>query len=327
MNCGDSTIDGLLNKEGHVPPLAPGANGVAVSYLQDLLRGHGYASLPDPRVTGYGRFGQVTSQAVASYRQKYGFPGGNVVDSRMLSDVVSRLAPAAVVGPAYAALVLNAPFTPVARFVWLTSLFETRGAFGLLNLNSDRCGLSLGILQWSQKPNQLHAILKACSQREPDAWIHAIGDEGEGLLNHTAKPNGGLDALGWSLDPAFELSKDPWKGRFEALGASTALQRVQVDLATAAFTANLERARQYASAIHSERGFAFLLDLANQFGVGRVDQQYAAHAAPGDSESAILAKLEDAFTKLSNSEFQPQVRARREFFRTTPMLSDSALDL
>jgi len=115
MNCGDSTIDGLLNKEGHVPPLAPGANGVAVSYLQDLLRGHGYASLPDPRVTGYGRFGQVTSQAVASYRQKYGFPGGNVVDSRMLSDVVSRLAPAAVVGPAYVPLVLNAPFTPIAR--------------------------------------------------------------------------------------------------------------------------------------------------------------------------------------------------------------------
>jgi hypothetical protein len=327
MNCGDPTIDGLLNNEGHAPPLAPGANGVAVSYLQDLLRGHGYDSLPDPRVTGYGTFGQVTSKAVAAYRQKYGFPGGNVVDSRMLSDVVSRLASAAVAGPAYAPLVLNAPFTPIARFVWLTSLFETRGAFALLNLNSDRCGLSLGILQWSQKANQLHALLNACCRREPHAWVQVMGTAGDGLLNHIAKPNGGLDALGWSLDPAFELSRDPWKGRFEALGASPGMQRVQLDLATETFAAGLKRARQYAFAIHSERGFAFLLDMANQFGAGRVAQQYAAHAVSGDSEAAILVKLEDAFTNLANPAFQPQVHARREFFRTTTLLSDAALDL
>jgi hypothetical protein len=35
-----------------------------------------------------------------------------------------------------------------------------------------------------------------------------------------------------------------------------------------------------------------------------------------------MQKLEDAFTALSRPEFQPQVRARREFFRTTPLLSD-----
>ena len=296
-----------------------------MGYVQDLLRGHGYGSLPDPRSNLYGSYGPVTAHAVASYRQKYGLPVGNHVDAGMLADVVARPAEAAVLGPAYVPLVLNVPFTIVMRFVWLTSLFETRGAFATLNLNTDQCGLSLGILQWSQKPNQLYALLNACQRREPDVWAQIAG--GTEILEYTAKTNGGLDAMGWALDPRFELTKDPWKTRFDALAAHRAMQRVQIDLATEAYAAELQRVRRCASGIRSERGFAFLLDLANQFGAGRVAQQYAQKAAPGDSEASILIKLEDAFTELSNPQFQPQVRARRDFFRTTPMLSDQPLAL
>jgi hypothetical protein len=230
-----------------------------------------------------------------------------------------------MLGPAYVPLVLNVPFTPIARFVWLTSLFETGGAFATLNLNTDQCGLSFGILQWSQKPGQLHTFLNACYTREPAVWTQIMG--GTEILDYTAKPNGGLDVNGLAIDPNFELTKDPWKGGMEALGASPAIQRVQIDLATDAYAADLTRARQYAVGIQSERGFAFLLDLGNQFGAGRVARQYAANAAPGDTEGAILLKLENVFTNIARPQFQPQVRARREFFRTTNLLSDQPLAL
>jgi hypothetical protein len=115
---------------------------------------------------------------------------------------------------------------------------------------------------------------------------------GDTILDYTAKPNGGLDARGFAVDPAFELTKDPWKTRLEALGASLPMQR----------------------------GFAFLLDLANQFGPARVEQQYKLAAQPGVAEAEILKVMEDAFTAIARPQFQPQVRARREFFRTTTLL-------
>lgn len=325
MNCGDPTVDGLLRNPATVTPLMPGATGLAVAYLQDLLRGHGHNQLPDPRANGYGIYGPATSQAVSDYRRKFGLPAAERADSAILADLVARPAENALLGPAYVPLVLNKTFTPILRFVWLTSLFETRGVFASLNLNTDRCGLSFGILQWSQKPGQLHIFLNTCRTREPSLWAQIMGDAG--ILDYTAKSNGGLDSNGLALDPAFELTTDPWKRRMEDLGASTAIQRIQIDLAADAYNAELQRIRRYASGIRSARGFAFLLDLANQFGAGRLARLYPLNAAAGDTESTILIRLEDAFTQLSNTRFQPQVRTRREFFRTTTLLSDQPLDL
>lgn len=320
MKCGDSTIDGLLAEEASVPHLTAGVNGRAVGYVQDLLRGHGYSLLPDPRVPWYGKYGLSTSHAVVAYRRKNGLVIGDSADSALLKDLVQRPAPRAALSPAYAPLVMNVPFTSITRFVWLTSLFETGGAFGTLNLNTDQCGVSFGILQWSQRPGQLHKILLACQTREPAEWARIIG--GAAILDHTAKPNGGVDANGNSVDPAFELTKDPWKSRLIALGASPAMQRVQLDLASDAYRNQLAAITASAPAIRSERGVAFLLDLANQFGPGRIAPHYQFAAQPGTTESEILKQLQDSFTNLARPQFQRQVRARREFFRTTPLLSD-----
>lgn len=313
MNCGDPIIDGLLAEEASICDLTTGASKRAVGYLQDLLRGHGYNFLPDPRVPWYGRYGLSTSHAVADYRQRNGLAAG---DSTLLKDLVQRPAPEAALSPAYAPLVMNVPFTSITRFVWLTSLFETGGAFGTLNLNTDQCGVSFGILQWSQKPGQLHKLLQACQTREPEEWVRIFGDTA--ILDHTAKPNGGVDSRGNSVDPTLELTKDPWKSRLIALGASPAIQRVQLDLASQAYRNELTALMSTAPAVRSERGLAFLLDLANQFGPGRIAQQYKS----AGTEAEILKQLEDTFTNLARPRFQPQVRARREFFRTTPQLSD-----
>jgi hypothetical protein len=43
------------------------------------------------------------------------------------------------------------------------------------------------------------------------------------------------------------------------------------------------------------------------------------------TESAVLKAMEDAFTAIARLQFQPQVRARREFFRNTGLLSDEPM--
>ncbi len=148
------------------------------------------------------------------------------------------------------------------------------------------------------------------------------------ILDHTAKPNGGVDASGNSVDPDFELTKDPWKVQVSCIrGASPAMRTVQLDLASIAYGRQLPAIAASAPRIRSERGYAFLLDLANQFGPGRIAQQYKSAAQPGATEAEILKQLEDAFTNLARPQFQPQVRARREFFRTTPLLSDHSFTI
>ncbi len=247
MNCGDPIIDGLLAEEASVPPLTAGASELSVGYLQELLRGHGYNLLPDPRVSSYGIYGPATTHAVVDYRQKNGLPSGDTADSPLLKDLVQRPAPQAVIGPAYVPLVLNVAFPPILRFVWLTSLFETGGGLATLNLNTDQCGVSFGILQWSQNAGQLHTALLACSTQEPVEWNRIMGATGgTGVLDHTAKPGGGVDASGNSTDPAFELTKDPWKSRLRALGASPVMQRVQIDLASKVYQAELTAIQAYA---------------------------------------------------------------------------------
>ncbi len=323
MNCGDTTIDGLLAGDASVQPLTSGTNAPAVGHLHDLLRGHGYTYLADARAPEYTAYGPTTSRAVADYCQRNRITVANGADRAVLRDLVTRPAPKGGIGPAYVPLVLDTAFTPIHRFVWLTSLFETGGAFQTLNLNTDACGVSFGILQWAQKPDQLHRFLQACHDRVPAEWARIMGDDS--ILAYTAKPNGGVDANGVAVDPAFELTKDPWKSRLEALGASLKVQRVQLDLAAETYAAELASQRAYVLPTTSQRGFAFLLDLVNQFGPGRVEQHYKDAAQASSSEADILQTLENVFVAIARPQFQPQVRARRQFFRTTTLLSDAPM--
>jgi len=323
MDCGDSTIDGLLAGNAPVKPLGPGGAAPAIGHLHDLLRGHGYCYLPDPRATYYGVYGSVTRRAVADYRKKFGLGAGETADGELLRDAVSRPALKAIIGPAYVPLVLDVAFTAVHRFVWLTSLFETGGAFQRLNLNTDGCGVSFGILQWSQKSGELHRVLQACHDHEPEEWGRIVGDSA--VLDYTGKVDGGLDAHGFAVEEAFELTRDPWKSRLEALGSSLPMQRVQLALAVESYRAELKHVAAYAGETASERVFAFLIDLTNQFGRGRVEQHYQEAARAGAGQGEILQTMQEAFTRIANERFQAQVRARREFFRTTALLSDEAV--
>lgn len=325
MECGDAIIDGLLAANTTVQPLTSGRNVPAVGHLHDLLRGHGYATVPDARSVEYRNFGSATVRAIETYRAKHRLPPGIEADSALLRDLIERPAPEPCLSPAYVTLVLDTGFPALLRFVWLTSLFEAGGSFSKLALNTDRCGVSFGILQWSQRAGQLHTILAACSQQEPKESMQIMGLSAADLLAHISQPSGGLNADGFATNSAFELTAEPWKSRLQALGASPTMQRVQLRVAAEAYGASLTKIRCWMRPTASERTTAFLLDLANQFGPGRVQQQYRAAVLNNGSEADVLKQLEDQFTNLARAEFQAQVRARREFFRTTALLSDKPL--
>jgi hypothetical protein len=322
MISGNSTINGLLAADNSVRPLSSGTHVPAVSYLQDLLRCHGYNYLPDPRASYYGTWGLTTTRAVTDYRRRHALAPGSTADSALLRDLIQRPATQPQLSPAYLPLVLDTAFTATLRFVWLTSLFETGGLFAKINLNTDQCGASFGILQWSQKAGQLHNFFHACSTRQPAEWQTIMGTQAPALVDYTARPNGGLDLRGFALNPAFELTKDPWKIRLNALGASRTIQRVQLELASEIYQSALLNIKSWTHPGTSQRAQAFLLDLGNQFGPARVQQHYEEAAKPGVPESEVLKELENTFTAIARPQFQPQVRARREFFRTSPLLSD-----
>src|SRR5262249_58776742 len=122
----------------------------------------------------------------------------------------------------YLTLVLDLDFTGLARLVSLTSQFEGAGRFTALNRNTDRAGLSFGLIQWAQKPGRLNELLRAFQSRQPDLFVQVLagGDANlaQGLIAHTAKIRGGTDASGATIDPRFDLIDDQWVGRFIEAG-------------------------------------------------------------------------------------------------------------
>src|SRR5712691_3634331 len=88
--CGVPRIDDLFAGQPAVPPIAAGeADRESVGAVQDLLRGHGFASLPDPRASAYGSFGDLTRAAVRTFRGNNGLPSAESVDGPTLKALVT----------------------------------------------------------------------------------------------------------------------------------------------------------------------------------------------------------------------------------------------
>jgi hypothetical protein len=329
-----SRIDGLLEGVGGVPAIVPGdGDGVAVGAVQELLRSHGHTRLPDMRHASYGTFGPLTRQSVLSYRAGAGLGDAPRVDGPLLADMLGREPSVPLISRCYLAGGLDLEYTPLLGLVALSALSESGGRFACLNLNTDKAGLSFGIIQWAQRPGRLHGLLAAFRRAAPDELAEIAGGAAavDGLLAHTARPNGGVDpATGRTVDPRFDLIAEPWRSRFERMGRSRVLQKAQVETALEAFRASLDRLRTDAPDIQSQRGFAFVLDVANQHGDGGARSIYRAVARPAMSEGEILAAMEQESVRRVAAQFgaaSNEARAtadRRKFFRTVPWLSDAA---
>ena len=82
--------------------------------------------------------------------------------------------------------------------------------------------------------------------------------------------------------------------------------------------------------VKTERGVAFLLDIAYQMGVSSAKKaiEEAQHEPVAQNESEFLRRLKDITMKRVQRFGQPIVRAierRRQLFLTTPILSDQEL--
>ncbi len=81
----------------------------------------------------------------------------------------------------------------------------------------------------------------------------------------------------------------------------------------------------YAPDIRSERGIAFMLDVANQFGDGGLKKLYQHVHQPDMKEFDILDAIADESIERMPDKFKQGVRARRDGFLETARLSDDAV--
>jgi peptidoglycan hydrolase-like protein with peptidoglycan-binding domain len=329
---GVAKVDQLVADPGAAPIAAGEADRVAVGVVQDLLLGHGFTQLPGVLGVGRGVFGQKTSAAVTSFQEAQGLPATGAVDGPTLAALIAVPATRPIASLAYLTLVLEVAFLGMTRLMSLTSQFEGVGRFTARNRNTDRAGLSFGLIQWAQRPGRLTELLTAFQQRQAAAFAAAFGDGDAGLaarlLQHCAPPSFGVDKIGQTTHPEFDLVSEPWLGRFEAAGLDRDLQRVQVDLAVSDFQSSFQKLQGYAPALASERAVAFMLDLANQFGDTGARRIYEEVCQPGMSESDLLSAIADESVARVQAQFgdgpeTDSTSSRREAFRTTPLLTDA----
>lgn len=110
----------------------------------------------------------------------------------------------------------------ILRVVRRTSKFE--GRYDSCNKNTDKRGLSWGIIQWVQAKGQLGVILAECAKADPEAFVRIFGEHNLDLLIVTNRPTDAerLAPVGGQL-----LWSPYWVARFEAAGAYEPFQRVQ----------------------------------------------------------------------------------------------------
>ncbi len=331
VSTGINRIDSLLAGAGGQPVAEGEADAEAVGVVQDLLIGHGYRKLPGLLSSSRGRFGPQTLAAVTGFQKTHALPQTGAVDTATLKRMVEVPAPQPIASRGYLALVLDLSWAGFPRLVSLTAQFEAAGCFTAINKNTDKAGLSFGLIQWAQKPGRLAELLRAFCAADGARFTAIFGggdaELAKALLAHTAKPRGGTNSSGATVDARFNLVAEPWLKRFLAAGRERVFQRVQMDLAVAAYRVSFERIRLFAPQVRSERAFAFLLDLANQHGDGGAEAICRASLAPGMGEAALLEKMEAVSVARVRKQFGDggvvkSTRARREAFRLSPLLSD-----
>jgi peptidoglycan hydrolase-like protein with peptidoglycan-binding domain len=331
VNTGINRIDQLLSSTG--APIAAGeTDAEAVGVVQDLLIGHGFRKIPGILGTARGKFGPATVAAVTQFQKQNALPETGAVDAATLRRLAELPATQPIASRGYLALALDLSWAGFPRLVSLTAQFEAAGCFTAMNKNTDKAGLSFGLIQWAQKPLRLAELLKAFFAADAAKFVEifAAGDAAlaKDLIAHTSKTRGGTNATGATVDPRFDLVAEPWLTRFLTAGRDRRFQRVQIDEAVAAFRASSDRIRGFAPVVQSERAFAFLLDLANQHGDGGSETICRACLRPGISEADLLAKMEAESVARVRKQFGEgnevkSTLSRRKGFRESALLSDA----
>jgi hypothetical protein len=327
--CGIDRIDDLLAGKPSALNILPGDDDKqSVGAVQELLTGHGQRRLPNLLSPNYGVFGSLTAAAVQSFRKLQNLGDSQVVDCSILQALVRVPAQSPIISRPYLTLVLDFAYSGLAKILSVVAQMEGGGRFAALNLNTDWCGLSFGLIQWAQKPGRLAEILSAFNNAERDDFVQVFGAGSvavaDGLLGHTRKPYGGVDRkAGTASDAGFDLVREPWVSRFRRAALWVPFQKVQVQTALVAFQHSCDGIRKFAPEVHSEQGIAFMIDVANQFGNGGVRSLYRAVRRDGMNETALLQAIATESVKRMQVSFKAATQIRRQSFLATIFVSDT----
>ncbi len=326
--CGIARIDDLMAGAASATSIGAGdPDKESVQVIQSLLTGQGEKNLPNLLGTEYGEFGSLTAAAVNSFRTRQRLPAGSQVDGQTLQRMVKAPAPAAILSRGYLTLALDFEYSGLAKILSVVAQMEGAGKFGALNLNTDKAGLSFGLIQWAQKPGRLAEIVNAFFAASAADFVRIFGggdaNLAAGLVAHTKQVDGGADhATGVTTDSNFDLVNEPWVGRFRAAAMWVPFQRVQVQTALSDFQSSLAMIQQYAPQLNSERAVGFMLDLANQCGNSGARGIYRSVWKDGTSASDLLRGMAAESVQRVSDSWKAGTQARREHFLTTSFLSD-----
>jgi peptidoglycan hydrolase-like protein with peptidoglycan-binding domain len=332
VRCGIPRIDDLFSGRPASPigPAEPTPDRAAIGAVQDLLSGQGFAKMPNFLASSYGNFGAMTLDAVKRFQAAQQLPVTGAVDSPTLQALVSTPAQDPRITQAYLTLGLKLAYDGMRKLLAITAQMEGVGKFGAINRNTDKAGLSYGLIQWAQSRRRLPELLRAFQQADAALYTQIFGDGdsamAEALIAHVSKPNGGVSSAGTTVAPKFDLVAEPWVGRFKRAALEVKFQVAQVATAMTAFLNSYRAMREYASDVRTERGVGFMLDVANQFGDGGLKRLYTTVRRPGASEMDILEEIAAETVEEINRKFPGfgvGVRARRDGFLNTRMLADT----
>ena len=325
--CGIPRIDDLNAGAGTaIGPSDPDKDSVGL--VQQMLAGMGQPGLPNLLSPDYGIFGPRTTTAVQNFRSGQGLPAGNMIDTQCVQALVQTSPTVPVASRGYMTLVLDFPYTGLAKILSVVAQMEGAGKFSALNLNTDKAGLSFGLIQWAQKPGRLTEILLAFSKASLSDFQNILcgGDANLAtqLIAHTRMANGGIDSAGQTTDPAFDLVNEPWVSRFRQAALFKPFQQVQVQTALNDFSNSWNIIQGYAPQLTTERAVGFMLDVANQFGDRGLHSIYDAVAQDGMAVSDLLQAVAHESVARIQDPWKAATQARRQQFITTTFLSDGS---
>lgn len=201
-------------------------------------------------------------------------------------------------------------------------------SFSTLLKNPDGAGLSFGLAAWDQRRGNLGRFLRAFQAEDPQAFALTFADGNQELaarlIKITLGKNGGVNQAGEATEPEFNLIAEPWLSRFKRAGEDPKLQKIQLKIFTDEYLKFMEELRQFAPEIQSERGVAFMLDLAFQHGTMNARKIFDSVRQPGLKEMELLRLMQDESARRS-PRFSEAIYRRRQSFITSPFLSDTVL--
>lgn len=325
--CEIGRIDQLLAGRVVAPIAQTETDREAVAIVQDLLTCQGFGSLPGLLSPQRGMFGSRTVQSITAFQNSCSLPANGQVDRATLEKLISRTAPDPRATQAYLTLVLGNSYSGMYRVLSLVAQMEGVGRFAALNRNTDGAGLSFGLIQWAQGPGRLVDILKAFRDAARDSFVNIFGAGDPALaadlITHVSRKNGGvMKDNGVTTDPDFDLVAGRWIERFQQAAVLPLYQAVQVRTAVMAFQKSRAAIQAYAPQLASERAVSFMIDVANQYGDAGVKDLYQTVTQAGMTEMDLLEAIADESVRRIAAKFKVGVRARRDVFLNTRLLSD-----